>query len=85
MVITSIHGKNQVSFLKDTQKRRSQDIKSVSSEVRTPERILCWKKKATTETEEQKTEYCLRFSQVPLTRHPLSPTPLTKTSSSSST
>lgn len=41
-----------MSFLKDIQKRRSQDVKGVSREVRTPERLLCCKRKATEETEE---------------------------------
>lgn len=70
-----------ISFLKDTQKRRSQDIRDASSEVRNPERILCCTWKATVKTKEQTTEYW-RSSQVPLTRHPLSPSPSTEPNSS---
>lgn len=51
MLSTSIHGEI-FDFSMNIQKRRSQDVKGVSREVRTLESLLCCKKKATEETEE---------------------------------
>lgn len=55
MVSTSIHGRKQILFGKVMQKKRkkSQGVKGISSEVMSPERIFCYKRKARAVTGKQ--------------------------------